>query len=115
LDDLSHHWMVQPAWNWVSEHLAGSDVDPTSFGLSGLRWLSEFAAANAADVARNVLAFVIGIGILSFTMFFAFRDGAECMAYVEESLPMDQRDRRRVFARLQATLLAVVQGMAATA
>src|SRR6185369_8067506 len=19
LDDVSHHWMVQPAWNWVSE------------------------------------------------------------------------------------------------
>ena len=115
LDDVSHHWLVEPVWRWVSDHLAGSEVDPTSLGLSGLRWMSEYAAANAAQVAKNVLAFVIGIGILTFTMFFAFRDGAAFMAYLEESLPMDARDRRRLFARLQNTLLAVVQGMATTA
>ena len=37
------------------------------------------------------------------------------MAYLEESLPMDPRDRRRLFDRVQNTLLAVVQGLAATA
>jgi len=114
-DDLSHHWIIEPVWKWVSDHLAGSEVDPTSLGLSGLRWMSEYAAANAAQVAKNVLAFMIGIGVLSFTLFFAFRDGAAAVAYVEESLPMDVRDRRRLFERLQNTLLAVVQGMAATA
>jgi len=115
VDDVSHHWMVQPVWAWVSERMAGSDVDPTSLGLSGLRWVSEFAAANAAQVAKNVLGFLIGIGILTFTLFFAFRDGAALVAYLEESLPMHAGDRRRLFDRLQATLLAVVQGMAATA
>ena len=115
LDDLSHYWMIEPVWRWVSDHLAGSEVDPTSLGLSGLRWMSEFAAANAAQVAKNVLAFVIGLGILTFTLFFAFRDGAACVAYLEESLPMDVRDRRALFQRLQLTLAAVVQGMATTA
>jgi predicted PurR-regulated permease PerM len=115
VDDVSHHWLVEPAWRWVSDHLAGSEVDPTSLGLSGLRWMSEFAATNAAQVAKNVLAFVIGIGILTFTLFFAFRDGADGVAYLEESLPMHVRDRRKLFQRLQDTLLAVVQGMAATA
>lgn len=115
LDDVTHHWLVEPVWVWVRDRMAGSDVDPTSMALSGLRWLSEFAAANAAQVARNVIAFLIGLGILTFTLFFAFRDGAALVAYLEESLPMDARDRRRVFQRLQDTLLAVVQGMAATA
>jgi predicted PurR-regulated permease PerM len=115
LDDVSHHWMVQPVWTWISERMAGSDVDPTSVGLSGLRWLSEAAAANAASVAKNVLGFLIGIGILMFTLFFAFRDGAAFVSYLEESLPMHGDDRRRLFDRLQNTLLAVVQGMAATA
>lgn len=115
LDDLSHHWLVEPVWAWLSDHLAGAEVDPTSLGLSGLRWLSEFAAGNAAQVARNVLGFVVGIGILGFTLFFAFRDGAAAVAYLEESLPMDKGDRRRLFERLQNTLLAVVQGLAATA
>ncbi|HEY2775350.1 MAG TPA: AI-2E family transporter [Candidatus Binatia bacterium] len=114
-DDLSHHWIVAPVWNWVHDHFSDSDLDPTSLGLSGLRWLSEFAAANAAQVARNVLGFVIGLGVLTFTLFFAFRDGAAMVAYFEESLPMDSGDRRRLFSRLQTTLLAVVQGLAATA
>lgn len=115
VDDVTHHWLVAPVWNWISERMAGSDVDPTSMALSGLRWVSEFAAANAASVARNVLAFVIGLAILTFTLFFAFRDGAALVAYLEESLPMHPVDRRRLFDRLQSTLLAVVQGLAATA
>ncbi len=115
VDDLSHHWLVEPIWHWVRDKMAGTDVDPTSLGLSGLRWLSEFAAANAAQVAKNVIGFLVGLGILVFTLFFAFRDGAGLMEYLEESLPMDARDRRRLFERLQNTLLAVVQGMAATA
>jgi predicted PurR-regulated permease PerM len=115
LDDLSHHWLIEPAWGWVSERMAGGEVDPTSLGLSGLKWLSEFAAANAASVARNVFGFLVGIGILMFTLFFAFRDGAVFVSYLEESLPMYGVDRRRLFDRLQNTLLAVVQGMAATA
>lgn len=115
LDDLSHHWIVEPVWVWVSDRLAGGQVDPTSLGLSGLRWLSEFTAANAAQVARNVFSFLVGIGILSFTLFFALRDGDALVSYLEESLPMDPRDRRRLLDRLQNTLLAVVQGLAATA
>lgn len=115
LDDVSHHWLVQPIWAWVSNRMAGSEVDPTSLGLSGLRWLSELAAANAASVAKNVFGFIVGLGILSFTLFFAFRDGAAFVAYLEESLPMHVGDRRRLFDRLQNTLLAVVQGLAATA
>lgn len=115
VDDLSHHWLVEPVWHWVRERMAGGAVDPTSMALSGLRWLSEFAAANAAQVARNVLGFVVGIGVLTFTLFFALRDGSALVAYVEESLPMEAVDRRRLIERLQGTLLAVVQGLAATA
>jgi predicted PurR-regulated permease PerM len=115
IDDVTHHWLIEPAWGWFSERMAGGDVDPTSMGLSGLKWLSEVAAANAGSVAKNVLGFLVGIGILMFTLFFAFRDGAAFVAYLEESLPMHGDDRRRLFDRLQNTLLAVVQGLAATA
>ncbi|HYC56415.1 MAG TPA: AI-2E family transporter [Candidatus Binatia bacterium] len=115
LDDLSNHWMIAPAWDWAQERLAGEEADPTSFMLSGIRWLSQFVAAHAGEVARNVLGFFVGIGILTFTLFFFLRDGAEMVSYLEESLPMAADDKRRIFERLQTTLLAVVQGLAATA
>lgn len=115
LDDLGRHWLVAPVWKWVRDRLAGGDVEPTSLALSGLRWVSEFAAANAALVAKNVLGFVVGLGILAFTLFFALRDGVALVTYLEESLPMDADDRRSIIHRLQGTLLAVVQGLAITA
>ena len=30
VDDLSHHWLIAPVWGWVSDRLAGGQVDPTS-------------------------------------------------------------------------------------
>jgi predicted PurR-regulated permease PerM len=73
------------------------------------------AAANAAAFARNVLGFVVGLVIMIFALFFAFRDGPAMIRFVEHSIPLSNFDSRRVIERMRLTVLAVVQGMTITA
>lgn len=115
LDALTQHWMIAPVWNWFRERQESGDVNPSSLVLSGVRWSSEYLALRASAIARNVVAFLIGLGIMLFTLFFAFRDGAELIRGAQEVLPMAPADRQRIIARLQQTTLAVVQGLTLTA
>ena len=115
IDALSSHWMVAPVWRWIQERQASGDVNPTSLILSGVRWGSEFLAARATAIARNVVSFLISLGIMLFTLFFAFRDGTDTIRTAEQALPMAAADRQRLIARLQQTILAVVQGLTVTA
>ena len=114
-DAWTQHWMIAPVWNWLRERQASGDVNPTSLLLSAVRWSSEYLAGRASAIARNVVSFLIGLGIMLFTLFFAFRDGAELIRSAEEVIPMAPSDRRRIITRLQQTTLAVVQGLTVTA
>ena len=115
LDRLTEHWTIKPIWEWVRAKQEAGDVNPTSLVLSGVGWLSEFAAQRAASIARNVVSFFISLVIMLFTLFFAFRDGVDIIGAIKESLPMAPADRERLFDRLQQTVIAVVQGMTVTA
>ncbi len=115
LNRVGSVWPIEPVWHWAKDRMAAADSDPTSFLLSGLRWLSEMAATRAAQIARNVVGFFIATGILVFTLFFAFRDGPEYLERFITAIPMAEADRDKLFNSLQITIRAVVQGLTVTA
>ncbi len=115
LDRFKDHWLVAPLWQWIEERRASGDVNPISMVLSGTRWATEWLAGRATAIARNVVSFFVGLGIMLFSLFFAFRDGAQLVQTLEEALPMQADDRRRLMTRLQQTIVAVVQGLTVTA
>jgi len=115
LNRVVEWWPIAPVWDWVQKHMETGDVNPTKFLLSGVRWGSEVVARSSGAIARNVLSFFVGLAIMLFTLFFAFRDGRQILANAEQSLPMAPDDRQRLFDRLRQTILAVVQGITVTA
>ena len=102
-------------WSWVQERVAQGEVSLAKVVLAAARWGSEFAATNAAAFARNVLGFVVGLAIMLFTLFFAFRDGPAMIASIETAIPLAAPRAGRVIERMRQTVLAVVQGMTITA
>ena len=115
INEWADHWAIAPLWEWVRERMTEGEVNPSKVMLSGLRWASEVVAARAAAIARNVFAFFVGIAIMLFTLFFAFRDGEQMVSRFRDALPLPEGDRRRLIDRVQQTLLAVVQGITVTA
>ncbi len=112
---LGAHPLIAPALEWVGNRAGAGAIEPGAIVLAGLKWLSEFVGSRAAEIARNVVAFFVGMAIMIFTLFFALRDGTRMVERVGRTLPMDESDRRRVMDRLQQTLIAVVQGLTVTA
>jgi predicted PurR-regulated permease PerM len=115
LNAATEHWAIAPLWSWVQERVAQGEVSLAGVVLAAARWSSEFAATHAAAFARNVLGFVVGLAIMLFTLFFAFRDGVAMISSIESAVPLAAADRQRVLERMQQTVLAVVQGMTITA
>jgi len=115
LNDITTHWAVAPVWNWLRERLAEGEVTAAKAMLGVVRWASEFAATNAASVARNVFGFLVGLGIMLFSLFFALRDGREMVRTIETAVPLPAADRSRVLDRMRLTVVAVVQGLTITA
>ena len=114
-DRVTQHWLVAPVWNWFRDQQQSGDVKPLSLLQSGAGSVAQYLASQASAVAVNVFSFLVGIGIMLFTLFFAFRDGAALIGSAEEVLPMAADDRRLIITRLQQTTLAVVQGLTLTA
>ncbi|RMD84922.1 MAG: AI-2E family transporter [Candidatus Dadabacteria bacterium] len=115
IDRLKDHWMVAPLWQWLEQHQASGELEPTAILLSVTKWATQWLATQATAIAKNVVSFIVGLGIMLFSLFFAFRDGHRLLASFAEILPMQPADRERLITRLQQTIVAVVQGLTITA
>jgi predicted PurR-regulated permease PerM len=77
--------------------------------------LSSFLVSQAADIAKNLAAFVVDFFLTTFALFFFFRDGARMLGAIRGFLPMEPEHKDMLLARLYETLSAVVQGTLAVA
>jgi predicted PurR-regulated permease PerM len=59
--------------------------------------------------------FLFDFLIMSFSLFFLFRDGEEFYHILRDLIPMEPEHKEQVFHRFYETVSAVVQGMVATA
>jgi predicted PurR-regulated permease PerM len=103
------------AWKLIAPVLDAWKVDIASIAVTGANALSGFLVSQAADVAKNVAAFVVNFFLTTFALFFFFRDGSRMTQAVHDLLPMEPAHKDMVFARLYETLSAVIHGTLATA
>jgi len=90
-------------------------IDLSDLLLRATNWVSDQIVGQATNLARNVLVSVVNFIIMLVALFFFFRDGEAIAARVRELLPMEPAHKDAIFARLYATLTAVVQSMVVTA
>jgi predicted PurR-regulated permease PerM len=102
-------------WMRVAPLLDRFSIDPSDLLLRATNWLSTVIVAQAGALARNVLLTIVHFLLMLVALFFFFRDGAVMAARVLDLLPMEREHKEAVFARLTATVGAVVQSMVITA
>jgi predicted PurR-regulated permease PerM len=103
------------AWKFIAPLLDTWKIDPAGIAVTGANALSSFLVSQAADIAKNVAAFVVDFFLTTFALFFFFRDGTRMIKAVRDLLPMEPKHKDMVLARLYDTLSAVVHGTLVTA
>ncbi len=99
--------------SWMVRHgLPIIDVDKwLEVGTSDL---VDFFGSNITTIARNLLTFVIDLGIMLFTFFYLLRDGEEYYEFVRSLTPLPEEDKTTVFETLSSMLSSTVRGLLLT-
>jgi predicted PurR-regulated permease PerM len=102
-------------WQKWGPQIEAFEVDIPALALRAANAISQYVVGQATEIAKNVFVFLFDFLIMSFSLFFLFRDGEELFHTLRDLIPMEPEHKEAVFHRLYETVSAVVQGMVATA
>ncbi len=115
-----HDWVIGTRLGaWTSDRLVehGYKVDEQlpKLALQGARMTSDYVVKNATAVARNVLSFVVDVGIALLAFFYILRDGEYYYHGLRDLTPLHEDDKKAIFETLRTTLSSVMRGLMLTA
>jgi len=102
-------------WERVVPILREWKIDPATAGLRAGDAASGFLVSQVAQAAANALQFVGNFFLVTFALFFFFRDGERMVTKFRDLVPMQPRHKDLILLRLHEAISAVVQGTLATA
>ena len=106
---LGHMWL---RWQPQVEAL---NLDLLALAVKGGDTVSTFIVGQATGIAKNFFIFIFNFLIMTFILFFLFRDGETLYLTLRDLIPMESEHKETIFVRLYETVSAVVQSMAVTA
>ncbi len=110
---LPRGWMASIE-GWLESQ--GLHLEDVRHWLSeGSSYLANYFTANAATIARNLLTFIIDLGIMLFSFFYLLRDGEQYYDFVRSLTPLSDEDKAMVFETLRTMLSSTVRGLLLTA
>ncbi|HLZ35263.1 MAG TPA: AI-2E family transporter [Nitrospira sp.] len=119
LQRLPEQLQSLPLFGWVFERVAGGNLlqaDSMEQGLmAGATFVSRFLLDQAGDLLKNAFLLATDFLLMLFALFFLFKDGRRWLATLQDVIPMEASHKRKIFARLDQTVRAVVRGMFLTA
>jgi predicted PurR-regulated permease PerM len=107
--------MVGQLWQKWSPRIAQFDIDVPKLLLAAANNTTQYIVTHVPDVAKNLLVLLLNASIVSFSLFFLFRDGEEFLHVFRDLIPMEPHHKEAIFHQFYETVSAVVQGMVVTA
>ncbi len=102
-------------WQRWGPQVEAFNIDLPSLALTAANTSSQYILEQLKGIAQNLFHFLFGFSVMSFSLFFLFRDGEDFYHTIRDLLPMEPTHKEAIFTRLYDTVSAVVQGMVATA
>ncbi len=107
---------------FIGEHLRGltngegtRTVSMEESVLAGAKFLSKFFVDQMGGMLKNTFLLVTDFFVMLLVLFFLYKDGREWIGGLYNLVPMEDSHKRRIVARLDQTIRAVVKGMLVTA
>ncbi len=102
-------------WQQWSPQVTETELDLPGLALRAANATSQFVVSQVSVVARNLFVFLFDFLVMSFSLFFLFRDGEGFYRTLRDLIPMEPEHKDEIFRRFYETVSAVVQGMVTTA
>ncbi len=83
--------------------------------MAGAKLISQFFIDQMGGLLKNTLLLATDFFIMLLMLFFLFKDGRNWVGVLYDLIPMDESHKRKIVARLDRTVRAVVKGMLVTA
>jgi predicted PurR-regulated permease PerM len=106
--------VLPPALAPLADKLAahGFQLQDLARSISqGRQFVISRLAGDLAEVARHLLSFVIGVGVMLLSFFYLVRDGELYFDLLKRLTPLREADKSLVFDTLRTMLSSVVRGL----
>lgn len=104
--------------SWLASMVTSDRMQHLSFEesvLTGAKWISGLFVDRMAEVLKNAVMVVSNFFIMVLVLFFLLKEGERWLAALYELIPMEESHKRRIVARLDQTVRAVMKGVFVTA
>src|SRR5260370_16123262 len=113
-------WVMQTDLGaWIAKRMGerGYKLDEQlpKLTLQAAQMTSNYVIKNASSAARNVLTFIVDVGIALLAFFYLLRDGDFYYKGLRDLTPLHEDDKKAIFDTLRTTLSSVMRGLMLTA
>jgi predicted PurR-regulated permease PerM len=103
--------VIGPAWHWLQEHLKQWDIELSSMGDDALQRASQLALSLAKGTITNLSALLLNLVLVTFTLFFFFRDGRLILAHLQRIVPLKPETAYQVLGQIGEIIRAAINGV----
>ena len=107
--------LLRDLWDGVIVFLQRWNVDLQAMSTEAIRELGNTLTTFGTATVREAFGLLLDILVLLLVLFFFFRDGEAMIKRIIDLIPMEDRNKLYILARLDRTLLAIVRGGFVTA
>lgn len=109
---LSHMRGIGPAWQWLQAKLGQWDVDLNSVSKQSLQRIGGYLFGLTKGLFTGVASFLLNVGIVTFALYFFFRDGQTILAHLRRIFPIEAETINNIFDLIGDVVRATVNGVA---
>ena len=113
--ELAEVPVVGPALAWVQETTGFTFAQIQAWAVEAAQTILKALAGLGRAAFLGALGTVIGFALMMFILFFTIRDSERAFRALRELVPLEDRDKKRLFEHLASVTRALVYGTGVTA
>jgi len=110
-DVISESRIVGPLWHWIQDHLRQWNIEISKLAGDTLQRGSGIAVRVATETLANLTTFTINVVLVTFTLFYFFRDGRVILRKMQRTAPMSAESVERIYHQIAAIIRAAINGV----
>ena len=115
MSDLASFPVIGPVAVWIQETAGISFGQIQAWAIEAAQTVLKVLGSLGRAAFLGALGTVVGFALMMFILFFAIRDGERVADTARALIPVDERDKTRLFAHLASVARALVYGAGVTA